>query len=243
MTRALIAVTGVDYWTLADGSKHACGYWPEELSTPYQVFTDAGIDVTIATPGGVTPTPDHAGFAPEYNGGSAEEGQRIKAHLESIAALASPEVLEEVDVASFDFIFVPGGHGPMEDLAESESFGALLRQFTDADKPVAAVCHGTAALLPARNDDGEWLFAGRTLTAFSNEEERLVGLAPRAKWLLEDRLRGDGAVYTSAPDAWAEWVVVDGNLYTGQNPASSEGLARRLVLDTVDRRVVVDAGV
>ncbi|MFC9362045.1 type 1 glutamine amidotransferase domain-containing protein [Rhodococcus sp. NPDC057014] len=241
MTSALIAVTGVDYWTLADGTTHPCGYWPEELSTPYQVFVDAGIDITIATPGGVTPTADQVGFAPEYNGGSAEEGQRIKAHLESIAALRSPEVLEDVDAASFDFIFVPGGHGPMEDLAVSEFFGALLRQFFDAGKPVAAVCHGPAALLPARDDNGEWLFAGRKVTGFSNKEEHQVGFAPRAKWLLEDRLKSSGGVYSSAPDAWTEFVVVDGNLYTGQNPASSEGIARRLVLDVVERRQTVDA--
>jgi putative intracellular protease/amidase len=227
MTRALIAVTGVDHWTLADGSKHPTGYWPEELSTPHRVFTDAGVDITIATPGGVVPVPDEAGFAP-----GAEEGERIRAHLESIDALRSPEVLEDVDVDSYDLVFVPGGWGPMEDLAVSESFGALVRRFTEAGKPVAAVCHGPAALLPARDDDGGWLFAGRGVTGFSNAEEHQVGFAPHAKWLLEDRLRSEGGLYSSAPGEWAEFVVVDGNLYTGQNPASSGSLARRLVLAT-----------
>ncbi|GAA2866206.1 type 1 glutamine amidotransferase domain-containing protein [Pseudonocardia halophobica] len=232
MTRVLIAVTGVDHWTLADGSQSPAGYWPEELSTPHRVFADAGLDITIATPGGVAPTATEAGFAPEMHGGDAAAGQRIREHLASIEALNAPEVLEDVDVAAHDFVFVPGGWGPMEDLAVSQSFGELLRRFTDAGKPVAAVCHGPAALLPARDDQGGWLFAGRELTGFSNAEEHAVGTAPLAKWLLEDRLRCEGGVYSAAPGDWAEYVVVDGNLYTGQNPASSEALAKRLVADT-----------
>ncbi|NKQ57693.1 type 1 glutamine amidotransferase domain-containing protein [Amycolatopsis sp. K13G38] len=231
MTRALIAVTGVDYWTLADGTRRPSGYWPEELSTPCQVFTDAGFDITVATPGGVEPTADPAGFNPEYHGGSAGEAQRMKEHLESIPALRAPKILEEVDVADYDFVFVPGGWGPMEDLAVSESFGRLVRRFTDAGKPVAAVCHGPAALLPARDDEGEWLFAGRQVTGFSNVEEYAVGFAPHAKWLLEDRLKEEGGLYGAAPEGWAEFVVADGNLYTGQNPASAARLAERLVLD------------
>ncbi|ODU06031.1 MAG: thiamine biosynthesis protein ThiJ [Pseudonocardia sp. SCN 72-86] len=233
MTRVLIAVTGVDHWTLADGTKNPAGYWPEELSTPYRVFTDAGVDITIATPAGVAPTADVAGFAPEMHGGDDAVGQRIREHLESIAALRAPERLEDVDVDDFDLVFVPGGWGPMEDLAVSESFGALVRRFTDAGKPVAAVCHGPAALLPARADDGTWLFAGRKLTGFSNVEEHQVGFATQAPWLLEDRLREAGGVYSCAEAEWAGHVVVDGNLYTGQNPASSEEIALRLVRDTV----------
>ncbi|MBN9747838.1 type 1 glutamine amidotransferase domain-containing protein [Amycolatopsis sp. A1MSW2902] len=231
MTRALFAVTGVDYWTLADGTRNPSGYWPEEVSTPYQVFADAGIEIAVATPGGVPPAADPAGFNPVYHGDSAEAAQRMKDHLESIAALRSPEALENVDVADFDFVFVPGGWGPMEDLAVSASFGGLLREFTEADKPVAAVCHGPAALLPARDDQGEWLFAGRQVTGFSNVEEYAVGFAPQAKWLLEDRLKAEGGLYSSAPEGWAEFVVVDGNLYTGQNPQSAAGLAARLVRD------------
>ncbi len=239
MTRALIAVTGVDYWTLADRSRHPSGYWPEELSTPHQIFADAGITITVATPGGAVPTADPAGFNPEYHGGRPEQAQRVKDHLASIAELRSPEILEDVDVADFDFVFVPGGWGPMEDLAVSDSFGSLLRQFADADKPVAAVCHGPAALLPAHDDEGEWLFKGRRVTGFSNAEEYAVGFAPKARWLVEDRLRAAGGLYSSAPGEWAEFVVVDGNLYTGQNPASAAALAERLVRDTAQNTSIV----
>ncbi|MFT4081454.1 MAG: type 1 glutamine amidotransferase domain-containing protein [Nocardioides sp.] len=232
MTRVLMAVTGVDYWTLADGTRHPSGYWPEELSTPYEVFTEAGFDITIGTPGGVRPTPDPAGFAPVYHGDDEEEAQRVRLHLESIDEHHVPVALEEADVADFDIVFVPGGWGPMEDLAVSAPFGALLRAFTEAGKPVAAVCHGPAALLPARDDAGDWLFAGRAVTGFSNAEETAVGTAPLARWLLEDRLIAEGGDYRCTEEDWAELVVVDGNLYTGQNPASARGLAERLVRES-----------
>jgi putative intracellular protease/amidase len=225
MTNILFAVTGSDVWTFKDGTKHPCGYWPEELAAPHKVFTDAGFDVTFATPGGVRPVADEAGYSPEMNGGSAEAGQKIRDHIASISGeLDKVVALEDVNPADYDAVFVPGGHGPMEDLAVSTSFGEQLAQFLDAGKPVAAVCHGPAALLPARRADGGWLFAGYRLTGFSNEEETQVGFADKAPWLLEDRLRESGGAY-SATDAWSEKIVVDRNLYTGQNPASSVALA------------------
>jgi putative intracellular protease/amidase len=231
MTSVLIAVTGVDHWTLADGTKHPSGYWPEELATPHQVFTAAAVNITIATPGGVTPTDDKTGYRAEMNDGSAQAGQAIAEYIDSIHdQLSAPHILEDINPADYDFVFVPGGHGPMEDLATSSRFGQIVRAFADAAKPVAAVCHGPAALLPARSDNGAWLFSGYRLTAFSNIEESQVGFADRAKWLLEDRLKAEGGDYTAA-DPWAELVVVDGVLYTGQNPKSSEALARRLLAD------------
>lgn len=242
MTRALVAVTGADHWTLADGTRHPSGYWPEEVGTPYAIFETAGIELTVATPGGVPATADEAGFNPVYHGDSEEEVQRMRDRLDSIEGLETPEVLEDADVESFDFLFVPGGWGPMEDLAVSETFGWLVRQFTEAGKPVAAVCHGPSALLPARADDGQWLFAGRHVTGFSNLEEEQVGTKALAKWTVEDRLREEGGRYSSAADDWAELVVVDGNLYTGQNPASAAALAHRLVADTVQDAELSSAG-
>jgi putative intracellular protease/amidase len=235
MVLVLIALTGVDYWTFADGTKHACGYWPEELATPHQVFMEAGFDIAIATPRGVTPTDDKAGYTPEMNGGSAEAGQQIADYIDSIAdELGSARVLEDVDSADFDLLFVPGGHGPMEDLAVSVRFGELVREFADAGKRVAAVCHGPAGLLPAVSEDGSWLFAGYKLTGFSNTEEEQVGYADKADWLLEDRLIARGGRYLKSANPWEELVVVDRNLYTGQNPASSGPLARRLVADVTN---------
>ncbi|MDF3281086.1 MULTISPECIES: type 1 glutamine amidotransferase domain-containing protein [unclassified Gordonia (in: high G+C Gram-positive bacteria)] len=230
MPSVLIAVTGVDYWTLADGTTHPCGYWPEELATPHRVFGDADIQITIATPGGVAPTDDKAGYTPEMNGGSVEAGQRIRDYIDSISdELTGASVLESVDPTDFDVLFIPGGHGPMEDLASAEWFGKLVGAFYADDRPVAAVCHGPAALLPARREDGTWLFAGRRLTGFTNVEEQQVGYADKATWLLEDRLKSEGGLFESSASAWQEHVVSDGGLFTGQNPASSGPLAELLV--------------
>jgi putative intracellular protease/amidase len=229
MARVLFAVTGSHYWTLNDGSRHPCGYWPEELAVPHEVCTEAGLDITIATPGAVTPVADEAGFTAAMNGGSAEPGMRFRAYLDSIGEdLANPLDLNTVDADDYDLVFVPGGHGPMEDLASSETFGHLLSAFTRSNKPVAAVCHGPAALLPA-TDAGGWLFRGRRVTGFTNEEEEQVGFADKAPWLLEDRLNAAGGVFESGPGPWQPHFVVDGNLYTGQNPASSRPLAKVLV--------------
>ncbi|MEV1296111.1 type 1 glutamine amidotransferase domain-containing protein [Pseudonocardia sp. NPDC049635] len=230
MTNVLLAVSGSDHWTLTDGTHHPCGFWPEELAEPHRVFREAGFTTTIATPGGVRPTADEAGFSAGMNGGSEEPGRRFRAYLDGIAGeLDAAADLDRVDPGEFDAVFVPGGHGPMEDLAVSSSFGALVRRFDAAGKPVAAVCHGPAALLPAVDDRGEWVFGGRRVTGFSNVEESQVGFADRAPWLLEHRLVKAGGAYEQSGKPWTAHVVVDGTLYTGQNPAASEPLARRIV--------------
>lgn len=230
MTRVLLAVTGSDHWTLADGTRHPCGYWPEELAVPHEAFTAAGFDVTVATPGGAVPTADEAGFTAAMNGGSEEPGRRFRAYLDSIAEpLLAPADLDTANAADYDLIFVPGGHGPMEDLARCAGFGALVADFTRRGKPVAAVCHGPAALLPAIDGDGKWVFDGRRVTGFTNAEEAQVGFADKANWLLEDRLVSAGGLFEHSGEPWATHVVVDENLYTGQNPASSLPLAQALI--------------
>ena len=229
MTSILFALTGSDHWTLADGTRHPCGYWPEELVVPHRVFTDAGYEIVLATPGGVRPVPDEAGFSPEMNGGSAEAGQALRDYIASIATEIDKVVaLEEQNPADFDAVFIPGGHGPMEDLAVSPDFGEQLGQFVEAGKIVAAVCHGPAGLLSARNAEGGWLFDGYKITGFSNVEETQVGFAEKAPWLLENRLVEQGGSF-EATEAWAPRVVVDRSLYTGQNPASSGPLAETIV--------------
>jgi putative intracellular protease/amidase len=115
MPSVLMVVTGSDVWTFADGEKHPCGYWPEELVAPRRVFGEAGLDLTIATSGGVKPTPDEAGFMPEMNIGSAAAGRDLRDYIASIDDQpSSPAVLEDIDAAGYDIVFVPGGHGPME---------------------------------------------------------------------------------------------------------------------------------
>ncbi|QKV96236.1 type 1 glutamine amidotransferase domain-containing protein [Streptomyces sp. NA02950] len=234
MTAVLFVVTAADHWTLADGTRHATGFWAEELATPHRLFREAGFDVTIATPGGVTPTVDAASLAPEATGGS-DQADAIAAYLESIRAdLEKPVTLEEVDLDAYDAVLYPGGHGPMEDLAVHAASGRLLTAALDSGKPLGVLCHAPAALLAARREDGSWPFAGYRITGFTNDEETAAGFADKAPWLLQDRLVERGADFHAAAP-FSEHVVADRNLHTGQNPASSARLARNLI-DVLNRR-------
>lgn len=222
MSKILFVVSAATNWTLADGTQHPTGFWAEELLAPYRLFTEAGDTVEFATPGGVAPVADEASLAPEMN-----DGNDVRPELDAIDALKQPLNLSGVALDDYDAVFYPGGHGSMEDLAVDATSGKLIADTLAAGKPVAIVCHGPAALLPARDENGDPVVKGRKLTAFSNEEERAGGNADNAKWLLEDRLREDGAEL-SVGEAWQPNVVVDGDLLTGQNPASSKPLAEEL---------------
>jgi putative intracellular protease/amidase len=227
MGKVLFVVTGADHWTLADGTKHPTGFWAEELVAPYREFTAAGHDVVVATPGGVTPVVDKASLAPEVNGGK-ENAEAIEADLASIAQLRAPLRLADVDAADYDAVFYPGGHGPMEDLAVDATSGALLTAALQSGKPLGVVCHAPAALLATEKEGEASPFARYKVAGFSNAEETQGGLADKAKWLLQDRLVALGVDYQEG-EPWAPKVVVDRNLYTGQNPASSAPLAAEMV--------------
>jgi len=228
MTSVLFVVTGADHWTLNDGTTHPTGFWAEELTTPHRAFREAGYDITIATPGGVVPTVDKGSLSAAANNGQ-EHADAVARDLDSIhGQLQAPVALEDVDQARFDAVFYPGGHGPMEDLAVDETSGRLLTAVLDSGKPLAVLCHAPAALLAARREDGSWPFAGYRMTSFSNAEEQAVGFAAKATWLVEDRLSELGADYVAGPPFSAH-TVVDRNLYTGQNPASSEQLAQQVI--------------
>lgn len=231
----LFLMTGAKEWTLVDGSKHPTGFWADELVAPHRVFSQAGWRITIATPGGVTPPLDEGSLEPGAAGGDAAAADQ-RAYLDGIAAeLQAAVPIASVDPLAFDVVFVPGGHGPMEDLAVDAATGRVLTTMLDDDmKLVAAVCHGPAALLAAQRSDGSWPFAGRALTAFTNEEEHQAGLGEIATWLLEDRLR-DGGVQFEYGEPWGPFLAEDKNLHTGQNPASAGPLAERLVEIVVAR--------
>ncbi len=232
MSKVLFVVTGARYWTLADGTQHPTGFWAEELVAPYREFTEAGHEVVIATPGGVVPVVDKASLAAEVNGGQ-DNADVIEAELTGIAQLQTPLTLEDIDLADYAAVFYPGGHGPMEDLAVDSDSARLLAATLASGKPLGVVCHAPAALLATKDAAGSSPFAGYRLTGFSNAEETQGGLADQARWLLQDRLVELGVDYQEG-EPWAEKVVVDRNLFTGQNPASAKGLAAQIVktLDT-----------
>ncbi|MEW2401689.1 type 1 glutamine amidotransferase domain-containing protein [Streptomyces sp. NPDC046862] len=227
MAKILFVMTGADRWTLADGSTHPTGFWAEEAVVPFEAFKAAGHEVTVATPGGVVPPVDPASLAAEATGGP-ENAARFESVVETADEFLKPVALSDVRLDAYDAVYVPGGHGPMEDLSADGDSGRLLARAVTGGMPVGVVCHGPAALLAAMNDDGSNAYAGYRVTAFTNAEEELAGNAAKARWLLQDRLTEAGlTVETGEP--FAPHVQVDRNVVTGQNPASSAPLATELL--------------
>ncbi|GID93463.1 type 1 glutamine amidotransferase domain-containing protein [Amorphoplanes digitatis] len=228
MSSVLMVVTAADSLTLADGDSHPTGFWAEEVATSHRILREAGLDVRIATPGG-RPAPVDPISLDERGGVAAEDARDLSAYLDSISAeLSRPLVLADARVADYDAVYLPGGHGPMADLATDPDLARILAEADARRLTVAALCHGPAGLLGAVGADGRFLFAGRRLTVFTDDEERQGGLGDRTPYLVESRLRELGAVIASGP-AWSSTVVSDGNLITGQNPQSSADTAREVV--------------
>jgi putative intracellular protease/amidase len=203
----------------------ATGLWLEELAAPYYLFRDAGAKVTLASPaGGRVPTdPDS-----EQPDKQTEATRRFRADPAAMQALAQTRKLADMDPEVFDAAFYPGGHGPLWDLAENDDSLRLIEALYAEGKPVAAVCHGPAALRDARDPYGLPLVRGKAVTGFSDSEERAAGLAGVVPFMVEDALKEAGGVYSSAAD-WQAHVVSADNLITGQNPASSTGAARAVL--------------
>ena len=229
MSSILIVLSAASTWTRADGSKYESGVWAEEFVVMHEMFVRAGCDVAIATPGGVPPTIDPHSMNPRVVG--QEQADHFRTYLDSIATLlAKPLVLAEVEAGGYDVIAIPGGHGPVEDLYRDPDMGRILVEAQRANKIIAPVCHGQAGLLAAKDDQGKWLFAGRKMTAFSDEEEVELGTADNAPWLLADTLRKSGALYEKGRN-WGPFVVKDGNLLSGQNPASTAPLVEAILAE------------
>ncbi|MEU2085873.1 type 1 glutamine amidotransferase domain-containing protein [Streptomyces albus] len=233
MSQILFVLTGAQHWTLADGTQHPTGFWADEAVTPYEAFKAAGHRITVATPGGVVPSVDQASLSAEANG-SQEAADRVAQGLDAFVELGQPLSVEDIRIdsgggpAGFDAVFYPGGHGPMEDLATDSDSGTLLVRTLESGRPLGIVCHGPAALLAAHTQQGASAVHGRRLTGFTNAEEQQTGLAAKAKWLLQDRLVEAGAHFDEGAP-WEPHVVVDGNLVSGQNPASAGPVAAEVI--------------
>ncbi|MFC9458963.1 type 1 glutamine amidotransferase domain-containing protein [Streptomyces sp. NPDC058430] len=226
MAKLLFVMTGTAYWTLKDGTRHATGYWAEEFAAPYKALTEAGHQVVVATPNGVVPTVDMMSLRPEMAGG-AQTALDLEEIIRSAEVMRRPIHLADARLEDYDAVYLPGGHGPMEDLCVDADAGRLLTAALASGKPLAIVCHAPAAMLATRIH-GVSPFAGYRITAFTNEEENAVGLGPKARWLLEDELVDLGVDFTKG-EMWKPYTVVDRTLFTGQNPASAAVLAERLL--------------
>lgn len=193
------------------------GFWLEELAAPYYTFKDAGADIVLASPQGGQPPLDPKSNEPSFQ---TEFTHRFEADAAANEQLANTVRLDSVSQADFDTVFYPGGHGPLWDLAEDGNSISLIESFIEAGKPVALVCHAPGVLRHVKSSDGQPLVAGKQVTGFTNTEEDGVGLTDVVPFLVEDELKAKGGVYSKGPD-WGSYVVTDGLLITGQNPASS----------------------
>lgn len=201
------------------------GFWLEEFAAPYYVFKDAGAEITLASPKGGQPPLDPSSDADDAQ---TDATKRFKSDDAAQKELANTEVLSSVSADGFDTIFYPGGHGPLWDLAEDKASIHLIESFAASDRPVGAVCHAPAVFKHTKGTDDKPLVSGKTVTGFTNTEEEAVGLTDVVPFLVEDMLKTNGGTYKKGDD-WASFVVTDGKLVTGQNPASSEEAAHKLL--------------
>ncbi len=201
------------------------GFWIEEFATPYYELADAGAELTIASPKGGQPPVDPKSEAPDAQSPSTERFYKDNVLLDKVAHTLK---LSELKASDYDAVFYPGGHGPMWDLVKDKNSIQLIEDFYNESKPIAFVCHGPAALIHAKAENGEALVRGKNLTAFSNTEEKTAKLNNIVPFSLEDELKQNGAIYSKGKD-WESHVIEDGLLITGQNPASSEAVAKLLL--------------
>jgi putative intracellular protease/amidase len=201
------------------------GFWLEEFAAPYYALKDAGARITVVSPAGGQPPLDPKSDEPDSQ---TEATKRFKADPAAQAVLASTGKLSDARADGYDAVFYPGGHGPLWDLAEDKASIALIEAMAAAGKPVAAVCHAPGVLRHVKGADGKPLVNGKRVTGFTNTEEEAVGLTKVVPFLVEDMLKESGGRYEKGAD-WASFVLTDGKLITGQNPASSEAAAKALL--------------
>lgn len=201
------------------------GFWLEEFAAPYYIFKDAGAEVVLASPAGGQPPLDPKSDLAEFQ---TKQTHRFNADPVAQYALANTVTLDSVRQEDFDTVFYPGGHGPLWDLSESQTSISLIEAFERAGKPIGFVCHAPGVLRHVKAASGNPLIKGRQVTGFTNGEEADVELTDIVPFLIEDEFIALGAHYQKGPN-WAPFIVEDGKLITGQNPASSEAVAKALV--------------
>src|SRR5262245_5861868 len=241
MKTVLTILTNAAHLTLTDGEEYPSGFWAEEFAVPYQMFRKAGYAVDLATLGGVAPTVDKSSLDPDFMKwvrpsftpiDDRAAAARYQDVIEKAEGLRSPKDVARLttdDIASYDGIYIVGGHGCMEDMRASPAMTRFLLAVLALNKPLASVCHGPTAFLSPRDAAGQSPFAGYRATCFSHVEEFSTKINGRLPIVLEIELKRLGLEYSKAPYPWGSHVVVDRNLVTGQNPFSSEALATQFL--------------
>lgn len=201
------------------------GVWLETLATPYYILKEGGEYITIVSPqGGRIPLDPKSQFIIT----ASENSVRFQQDAQAMYHLSHSLPLNEVNVEDYDLVFVAGGYGCMWDLTNNKELKQILEDFNRQKKPMGLVGHGVVALVSLTKDNGESLIKGRRLTSFSDSEEESAQLNEKPPFLLESKLISLGALYSKGCD-FASYAVTDGNIITGQNPASSGETATQLL--------------
>ena len=212
----LMVITNVDHFS--NGRK--TGVWLEEYAAPYTRFLARGYDITVASPqGGLAPIdPD------------SMENDVPNKWTNAVKQLKNTKKLAAINYKNYDAIVIPGGHGPLYDLAKDKTLADILSYFDSSDRRIiSTVCHGAAALVLAKDKEGTPIVSGRNVTGFSNDEEIIAGTNTLVPFSVEDKLKELGANYQKSKP-WSSYIIIDKNLITGQNPQSSEELADKIIL-------------
>ena len=201
------------------------GFWLEEFAAPYFTLLDAGANITLASPKGGRPPIDPKSDEPDFQTAATE---RFKSDSDAQAVLANTSKLSDIKPEDYDAVMYPGGHGLLWDLANDQDSIAIIEAMVAANKPVASVCHAPAVLLKAKAPNGEPLVKGKKVAGFTNSEEDAVQSTQVVPLLVEDELIRLGGEYSKVDD-WQSYAITDGKLITGQNPASSEAVAKAIL--------------
>jgi putative intracellular protease/amidase len=211
------------------------GFWAAELTHPYYEFTEAGYEVTIASPNGGKVEVDALSDPRDPSKWSAEDliSMGFLNTPELMALLENTPKLADLNPDDYDALVICGGQSPMFTFRDNADLHAAIRAFYEAEKPTAAFCHGVAALVDATLSDGSYLVAGKTVTGFANVEEDYGNAAAGVQimpWRLEDALKERGANYVQA-GLFKKFAIRDGRLFTGQQQYSGRKVAELIIQD------------
>jgi len=223
--RVLIVVTSADR---VSSNGKPTGLWLEEFASPYYLFREAGVEVTVASPkGGIAPI-DPKSTQADY---LTETTKKFLADPAALQTLQHTVKLNDVNPKNYDAVYYPGGTGPTWDLPGDKNSIRIIETFYRTGKPTALVCHAPAALKNVKDANGEALVKGKRIAGYSNSEEAAGQSTDMVAFSLEDMVKSEGGNYIKGED-WHSFVVNDGNLITGQNPGSSLAVAQK-ILDTL----------
>jgi putative intracellular protease/amidase len=251
--KILVLVSSGHGLPLKDGKVYkGAGYYLNELTVPVRALMQEGYEITISNPKGNTPQMDVHSAVPDFFGGDAAKLQDYLKFRDSLAGLKNPTPISDVIASGldqYDAVFVPGGHGPMEDLLDDPNAGIVMRHFHQTSKPTAVLCHGPISLLSALPNSVEfvaaltagdadahtkakgWIYAGYKMTIFSTAEEQQrepLEIGGKVLFYPDFALRtAGGDVTVVAP--WQSYVLQDRELISGQNPFSDHALLQLLI--------------